>query len=467
MLNKERKDSFFNKNKKYFDFISNNLKNVYNEPKAFVRTYGCQQNVADSEKFKGMLQKMGYEIVSDPKEASFILFNTCAVREHAEDRVFGNVGALKSLKRRNPNMIIALCGCMMEQEHISNKIKMSFPFVDLVFGTHSMEDFPKLIYKVMQEKKRVFEHKNDERTICEHVPTFRDGKFKAFLPIMYGCDNFCSYCVVPYVRGREKSRECENIIEEARDIIESGYKEITLLGQNVNSYGKTLDNHVSFAQLLKKVDDIDGDYWIRFMTSHPKDAKKELINTMASGKHICNHLHLPVQSGSNRILKLMNRHYTKEQYLEIIYYAKEKLKDVSLTSDIIVGFPGETYDDFCETLELIKEVSFSSLYTFIYSKRVGTKAALMKDPISYQEKSQWFNELLKVQNDISKEYCKKFLNRKMRVLVEGKAVKDGNLTARSSENLIVDIKGNEDLIGKFVNVKIVEAKDWFLKGNLI
>ena len=469
MLGNVKESNFLSDFEKYFDLIKNLLHQrvTSHTPKAFVRTYGCQQNVSDSEKLKGMLLAMGCDFTDSCENADIIIFNTCAVRENAEDRVFGNVGALKSLKKKNPDLIIALCGCMMEQQHIADKIKSSFPFVDLVFGTNSLHMFPKFIYEVLTEKKRIFKRDINDNSIHEGLPIKRDGSLKAFLPIMYGCNNFCSYCVVPYVRGREKSRDSGAILSEFSQIVGEGYKDITLLGQNVNSYGKTLSENINFAQLLKCVDNISGDYWLRFMTSHPKDATKELIDVMAQGQHICHHLHLPFQSGSNRILKLMNRHYTREKYLEIVAYIKEKIPDISLTSDVIVGFPGETYDDFCETLSLIKEVGFTSLFTFIYSKRVGTPAAKMEDPISEKEKSAWFKELLQVQNSLTEQQCQKYVGKTVKVLIEGKSTKPGTLTARTQGNIIVDLAGDESLIGKFAMAEIVDTQNWFLKGKLI
>lgn len=436
------------------------------KPLAYIRTYGCQQNVADSEKIKGMLANAGFGFVDAPDDADFILFNTCAVREHAEDRVFGNVGALKNLKRRHPQILIALCGCMMEQEHIANRIYKSFPFVGLVFGTHSLHHFPELVYNSLVNGKRVFERGNDDSKLYEGLPIKRDGTFKGWLPIMYGCNNFCTYCIVPYVRGRERSREKDLIVEEARDMIKNGYKDITLLGQNVNSYGKTIENGVNFSQLLKEIDSIDGDYWLRFMTSHPKDCSMELIDTIANGTHISRHLHLPFQSGSDRILKLMNRHYDRKKYLEIINYAKEKIDGLSLTSDIIVGFPGETYDDFKETLSLIREVEFTSLFTFIYSPRVGTPAAKMDDPIPYSEKSKWFQELLAVQEEIAAKRCASMVGNVEKVLIEDEG-KNGILNGRTSGNIIVELDAPIDTIGTFQNVKITNARNWILKGELI
>ncbi len=433
---------------------------------AYIHTYGCQQNVADSEKIKGMLHLAGFEFTEVVEDADFILFNTCAVREHAEDRVFGNVGALKNIKRRHPSVTIALCGCMMEQKSVADRIYKSYPFVSLVFGTHSISKFPELLYKVLLDGKRTF-HTSEDNTIYEDIPTLRDKTFKGWLPIMYGCDNFCTYCIVPYVRGRERSRASAEIIAEAKSMIEAGYKEITLLGQNVNSYGKGLDEDITFAELLKRIDEIPGDYILRFMTSHPKDCTHELIDTIYSSKHISKHLHLPFQSGSSRILKLMNRRYTREKYLDIIAYAKSKIPDISLTSDIIVGFPGETYEDFCETLSLIKEVGFTSLFTFIYSRRPGTPAAEMEDVATEEEKGRWFTELLKTQEEIAASRCRDMVGSTQRVLVEEVNEKNGYLSSRTSGNIIVEVKGDESLIGTFQNVKITEARNWILRGEFI
>ena len=372
-------------------------------PKAFVHTYGCQGNVADSEHIKGMLIEMGYEMCDDVNEADFILYNTCAIREHAEDRVFGNVGAIKKLKKEKPTLIIALCGCMMQQEHIAEKIKNSYPFVNLVFGTHVTHKLPEFVYKVLTLKKRVFCIDDSEGVIAEGLPSFRDSGENAWLPIMYGCNNFCSYCIVPHVRGRERSREPEVIMQEAKALISEGYKKITLLGQNVNSYGKGCDFNTSFSDLVRMIDSIEGDFEFDFMTSHPRDCTFELIDVLAESKHFCGHLHLPVQSGNNRILKEMNRHYTREHYLELVNYAKSKMPDVDLTTDIIVGFPGETYEEFLDTVSLVKEVKYGSMFTFIYSARKGTPAASMPDPFTKAEKTKWFMELLKVQDEIASE----------------------------------------------------------------
>lgn len=370
-------------------------------PKAFVHTYGCQGNVADSEHIKGMLVEMGYELCNAPEEADIIIYNTCAIREHAEDRVFGNVGALKRLKSENPNIIIALCGCMVQQPHITEKLKESYPFVSLIFGTHVLHRLPELLSKVLCSGKRVFCIDGSDGVIAEGMPNSRDSGENAWLPIMYGCNNFCTYCIVPYVRGRERSRDIKTVLFEAKQLINQGYKKLTLLGQNVNSYGKDSETGVDFSELLKRIDAIEGDFTFDFMTSHPRDCSERLIDTLASSKHFCGHLHLPVQSGNNRILKEMNRHYTRERYLELVHYAKEKMPDIDLTTDIIVGFPGETYEEFLDTVSLVKEVEYGSMFTFIFSPRNGTRAASMPDPVPKAEKSRWFSELLKVQEEIA------------------------------------------------------------------
>ena len=437
------------------------------KPLACVVTYGCQQNVADSEHIKGMLDKIGYGFTENRTEAKLIIFNTCAVREHAEDRVFGNVGMLKSYKRENPDVVIACCGCMMQQQHIADKIKQSFPFVDLVFGTHVVYKLPELLYNTLTRKKRVFELPDMDGAIAEGVPVLRDNDKKAWIPIMYGCNNFCSYCIVPYVRGRERSREAADVIAEAKELIENGYKEITLLGQNVNSYGKDLSPKVSFAELLRSIAQLDGDFRIRFMTSHPKDCTKELIETMAENEKIAKHLHLPFQSGNNRVLKAMNRHYDREKYLELINYAKEKMGDaLSITSDIIVGFPGETYEEFKDTLSLVEEVKFTSLFTFIYSPRKGTPAAEMPDPVTAEEKGKWFKELTDLQEKISAENMKKYKDKVFKCFVYGKGkLGDNYIAARTDGNLIIEFEGDENLIGTFQKIKVTEPLTYVLKGE--
>lgn len=437
------------------------------KPLAMVHTYGCQQNAADGERMKGMLREMGFSFTDSPDEADLVLFNTCAVREHAEDRVFGNVGALKNQKRRHPGMIIALCGCMMEQEHVAERIKKSFPYVNLVFGTHVIHRFPELLLKTLTDSERIFERGDEspDQQIPEGLPIVRESDSRAFVTVMYGCNNFCSYCIVPYVRGRERSREPDRIVEECRELIVQGYKEITLLGQNVNSYGKTLSQPISFSELLRRIDAIDGDYRLRFMTSHPKDATHELMDTMAGSRHIAHHLHLPFQSGNDRILREMNRHYDREKYLSLVRYAKEKMPDLSLTSDVIVGFPGETYEEFCDTLSLIREVGFTSLFTFIYSPRKGTRAAQMPDPISHEEKARWMGQLLKTQEEIAAARCASMVGQTMRVLVEERNEKNGLLSGRTEGSVIVEFPGEDALIGQFCAVTITQARNWMLRGQ--
>ncbi len=458
------------KQKQFTVKVNSVLSARYGEkPKACVITYGCQQNVADSEKIKGMLELMGYDFTEERLEAKLIIFNTCAVREHAQDRVFGNVGSLKSYKRENPDAVIALCGCMMQQEHIANKIKQSYPFVDLVFGTHVIHRLPELLYRALTGRKRVFEIPDFDGAIAEGIPVKRDNDAKAWLPIMYGCNNFCTYCIVPYVRGRERSRSKENIIAEFKELVAQGYKEITLLGQNVNSYGKDLIPYVSFSQLLRELNDLDGDFRIRFMTSHPKDCTKELIETMAECDKVAQHLHLPFQSGSDRVLKAMNRHYTREQYLSLIHYAKELMGDeLSITSDIIVGFPGETYEEFKETLSLVEEVKATSLFTFIYSPRKGTPAAEMPDPVPAEEKSRWFKELTDLQEKISASQMALHEGKTYKCYVYGKGkLNDNYVAARNDGNLIIEFEGDESLIGTFQRIKVIEPLTFVMRGELV
>jgi tRNA-2-methylthio-N6-dimethylallyladenosine synthase len=455
--------------KHFADKVKSVLDKRYSsKPLACVVTYGCQQNVADSEHIKGMLGEMGYEFTDDRLKAKLVIFNTCAVREHAEDRVFGNVGALKKYKLSNPDVIIALCGCMMQQKHIADKIKESFPFVDLVFGTHVVHKLAQLLYTALTRRKRVFELPDVDGVIAEGIPVKRDDERKAWIPIMYGCNNFCSYCIVPYVRGRERSREAQDVIKEFQQLVDEGYKEITLLGQNVNSYGKDLTPRVSFSQLLKKLNDLDGDFRIRFMTSHPKDCTKELIETMAQCDKVATHLHLPFQSGNNRVLKAMNRGYTAEHYLELINYAKELMGDeLSITSDIIVGFPGETYEEFQDTLSLVKEIKATSLFTFIYSPRVGTPAEKMDDPVAYEEKSKWMRELLAVQEKISAQQMALHKDKTFKCFVFGKGkFGDNYLAARTDGNLIIEFEGGERLIGTFQKIKVTEPLTYVMKGEL-
>ena len=443
-------------------------KRYSSKPLACVVTYGCQQNVADSEHIKGMLEAMGYGFTEERTEAKLIIFNTCAVREHAEDRVFGNVGALKKYKLANPDVVIALCGCMMQQQHIAEKIKKSFPFVDLVFGTHVVYKVPELIYSALTKNRRVFELPDVDGVIAEGIPVKRDNDKKAWLPIMYGCNNFCSYCIVPYVRGRERSREVKDVVAEFKSLVDDGYKEITLLGQNVNSYGKDLEPKVSFSELLRMLNELDGDFRIRFMTSHPKDCTKELIETMAECDKVATHLHLPFQSGNDRVLKAMNRSYTREKYLSLINYAKELMGDeLSITSDIIVGFPGETYEEFCDTKSLVEEIKATSLFTFIYSARKGTPAAEMDDPVPYEEKSKWMRELLALQERISGEQMALHKGKVFKCFVYGKGKQGDNyLAARTDGNLIIEFVGDEGLIGTFQKIKVTEPLTYVMLGEL-
>lgn len=438
------------------------------KPKAYVHSFGCQQNVSDGEHIKGLLCDMGYEMTDSSEEADFILFNTCAVREHAELKVYGNIGALKHLKESKPELIIAVCGCMAQQEHVARKIKQSYPYVDIVFGTQVTFRLPQYVYSVLSERGRVFDFDTTDNTIHEDIPVRRDGSVKAWLPIMRGCNNFCSYCIVPYVRGREVSRSFDAVVSEAEQLVADGYKEITLLGQNVNSYGKGLDGDVNFPKLLRRINAIDGDFVIRFMTSHPKDCTKELIDTIYECDKVAKHLHLPVQSGNDRVLKVMNRHYDSKRYLELIDYAKSLMPELSLTSDIIVGFPGETYEEFCDTLKLIDYVGYSALYTFIYSPRKGTPAAEMDDPVTRQQKGEWFNELLKLQEKKSAEYTSRMVGKVYRALAEDNGhVSDGCLVGRTNSNMLIEFPCDRSMLGKFVNLRVTEAMTWTLKGELV
>ena len=458
------------KQKEYINLVRSVLSARFPDrvPKAFVHTYGCQGNVSDSERMKGLLQACGYVFCDSAEEADFVLFNTCAVREHAEDRVFGNCGALKPIKEKNPDMIIALCGCMMQQQHVSDRIRRSYPFVNLVFGTFAFHRLPELLYKVLTGRKRVFETEETDGSIAEGLPVFRDRDVKAWLPVMYGCDNFCSYCIVPYVRGRERSRKSEAILAEAKELIAGGAKEITLLGQNVNSYGKGLDEDIDFPRLLRKLNALEGNFIIRFMTSHPKDCTKELLDAMAECEKCARHLHLPVQSGNNRILKEMNRRYTREHYISLIEYARSVMPDLSLTTDIITGFPGETYEEFCDTVSLVREVNYTSMFTFIYSPRKGTKAAQMPDPVPYAEKSKWMRELLAVQEEIAAKRTASMVGQIYRVLVEDETrEKDGYLTGRTQGNVNIDFAGDRSLVGTFCDVKVTSAGNWVVHGELV
>jgi len=434
---------------------------------AMVDTYGCQQNEADSEKLRGYLAEMGYGFTQDEFKADIIVINTCAVREHAEMRVLGNVGALNHTKKSNPNQIIAVCGCMVQQQHMADKIKKSYPVVDLVFGPHELWRFPELVEQVMTRHKRVFATADSSGSVVEGIPLRRDGKVKAWLSIMYGCNNFCSYCIVPYVRGRERSRLPEDVLREARVLVEQGYKDITLLGQNVNSYGKDLEQQVDFADLLRMINDIPGDFVIRFMTSHPKDATEKLFKTMAECEKCAHHIHLPVQSGSDSVLKRMNRNYDSAKYMQQVALAKSYMPDIVITSDIIVGFPNESEEEFEDTIKLCENVRFDAMFTFIYSKRKGTPAAEMDDPYTRADKQRHFDRLMDVSNRISGEKHREYEGKTVRVLVDGETGRDEyNLSSRTNGGRLVHLKGDSSLIGKFINVKIVESNTWALYGEI-
>ncbi len=466
---RDKVEIFYNeqlKEKNYQLLVKDIIEKKYTElPLAYIHSFGCQQNVAESEKLRGQMYEMGYGFTDNSEQADLILFNTCAVRENAHNRVFGNIGAIKTLKQTKKDMLIVLCGCMLQQEDVVLKIKESYPHIDIVFGTNAIHLFPKMVYDRFVGQKRVFVNEK-ESIIVEDLPVKREGSIKASLPIMQGCNNFCSYCIVPYVRGREISRTPERIIAEAKEIVAEGFKEITLLGQNVNSYGK--DIGTDFASLLRELDKIKGDFWIKFMTSHPKDCSKELIDTIKESKHICHHIHLPIQSGSNKILDKMNRKYTAESYKNLVLYARENIEDITFSSDIIVGFPGETYEDFKETLSLLTDVRYDMLYTFIYSKRTGTAAANFEEVVTEKEKSKWMNELLKHQEVIGLEVNQALVGTTQRVLVDsvGKSG-DGYIAGRNYSGKIVEFEGDQSLIGSFVDVKITKFMRWAVAGELI
>ena len=434
---------------------------------AFVLTFGCQQNEADSERLAGLAQAMGYEIISTPDKADLIIVNTCAIREHAEKKTLSIIGQYKHLKANNPNLIIAVGGCMTTQEHRQQEIKKSYPYVDIVFGTSSMHRLPELIFKRINGSNRQF-CKEEKYEIREDIPVRRNCSYRAWVSVMYGCNNFCSYCIVPYVRGRERSRKPKDIINEVKSLAAQGYKDITLLGQNVNSYGKDLEVKCSFADLIKELSSISGDFKLRFMTSHPKDATKELIDAIASSEKIANHFHLPLQSGSDVILKQMNRHYDTAKYLETVSYMRNKIPDIVLTTDIIVGFPGETEEDFQETLNILREVKYDMIYSFIYSPRKGTPAAELDYQVPDEIKNRRFAELLETQNKISAQVNEKYQDTVVTVLCDGVSKNDNNFySGRTDGNKIVFFKGNESDVGKFIKIKIEKTEAFALYGSKI
>ena len=437
-------------------------------PVACVDTFGCQQNVADGQKLMGMLEVCGFTFTEDPKEADLVILNTCAVREHAEDRVFGNLGILTHTKKENPEQVICLCGCMAQEERVSQRIKRSYPHVDLVFGPHALWKFPELLWQVYETHKRVFSVQDEHGTIAEGIPVVREKGVKAWVSIMYGCNNFCSYCIVPYVRGRERSRDPQAVLSEVRQLVEAGYKDITLLGQNVNSYGNDLDLGYHFPDLLADIDKIPGEYLIRFMSSHPKDATKHLFDVMAASSHVAKQLHLPFQSGNDRVLKEMNRRYTRQQYLDLVNYAKSVMPGLVLTSDVIIGFPGETEAEAMDTVSLVEEVGFDALFTFIYSPRPGTKAAEMPDPFPRSEKQKWFDKLLEVQNQMSAKLHAAYVGKTVRVLVDGESDDpEYPLAARTEGNRLVRLKGDKALMGQFIDVTITGSNTWALYGEAV
>lgn len=435
---------------------------------ALTETYGCQQNENDTERIRGMLFEAGFEFTDDAKIADVVIYNTCAVRENAEQKVFGRLGILKHIKEERRDMIIAVCGCMVQQEHITEKIKSVHEHVDLVFGTHALYKMPELLYKAMHQKKTVVDIEPSDGAIAEDIPILRDDSKKAWVSVMYGCNNFCSYCIVPYVRGRERSRTPEAVLNEVKELVKNGCTEIALLGQNVNSYGKDLDIDIDFADLMRMVNEIEGVERIRFMTSHPKDLSDKLIQTIAECDKVCKQLHLPFQAGSDNILNQMNRKYTKAEYLEKIEKAKKAIPNLSLSTDVIVGFPTETNEDFEETLDVLRQVEFDNIFSFIYSRREGTPAAKLDFVLSEEEIHSNFNRLLEVQNEISKRKNEEYVGRIERVLVDGVSKNDeSTLSGRCDSSKIVNFKGDKSLIGKYIDVKITEAHTWSLNGETV
>ena len=436
--------------------------------KACVVTYGCQQNEADSERIAGMLQAMGYEKTDKEEDADIIVVNTCAVRDHAEQRALSITGGYKHLKSKNPSLIIGVSGCMVSKKQSVDRIKRSYPYIDFTFGTEKLWQMPEILYGVMSTQKRSFCPNEGKPITMEGIPVLRENPYKAWVSIMYGCNNFCTYCIVPYVRGRERSRRPEDILREVRELVASGCREITLLGQNVNSYGKEFGGECDFADLLSRICEIEGDYIIRFMTSHPKDASRKLIDTMAANPRIARQFHLPVQSGSDRILKAMNRNYTRESYLSLILYMREKMPDIAISTDIIVGFPGETEEDFEDTLSIVREARYDMMYSFIYSKRGGTPAAEMEDQIPAEVTGKRFPRLLEVQNEISLERNLVWENRTLRVLVDGRSKNNPDkFSGRTDGNKIVLFDADDSYIGKFVNIKITKAQTFALIGEIV
>ena len=434
---------------------------------ANITTFGCQMNARDSEKLSGILREAGY-VETESEDADFVIYNTCTVRENANLRVYGRLGVLHGYKKKNPHMKIALCGCMMQEATVVEKLQKSYRFVDLIFGTHNIFKFAELLAMTLESDRMIIDIWKDTDQIVEDLPNERKYAFKSGVNIMFGCNNFCSYCIVPYVRGRERSREAKDIVREIEALVKDGVVEVMLLGQNVNSYGKNLEQPMTFAELLKEIDQIDGLERIRFMTSHPKDLSDDLIEVMANSKKICPHLHLPLQSGSSRILKAMNRRYDKEKYLALAKKIRERMPDIALTTDIIVGFPGETEEDFQETLDVVRQVRYDSAFTFIYSKRTGTPAAVMEDQIPEDVVKDRFDRLLKEVQTISKEMAERFTGNEETVLVEEKnSQMDGYVTGRLGNNHVVHFEGSEELIGKLIRVRLDECRGFYYMGTML
>lgn len=432
-----------------------------------VNTFGCQMNARDSEKLVGILEKIGYE-KKETEDADFVIYNTCTVRENANNKVYGRLGYLHAQKKKNPHMMIGLCGCMMQEPNVVEKIRTTYRFVDLVFGTHNIYKFAELIVAAFESEGMIVDIWEDTDKIVEDLPVERKYSFKSGVNIMFGCNNFCSYCIVPYVRGRERSREPKDIIREIERLVADGVVEVMLLGQNVNSYGKNLEHPISFAQLLREVEKIEGLERIRFMTSHPKDLSDELIQVLAESKKICRHLHLPLQSGSTRILKEMNRHYTKEQYLELVKKIRTAVPDMAITTDIIVGFPGETEEDFLETMDVVKQVEYDSAFTFIYSKRTGTPAAAKEEQVPEEIVKDRFDRLLQVVQEIGAKKAEALTGTREKVLVEDVNAQDEQLvTGRLSNNSVVHIRGGKELIGQIVEVTLDECRGFYYMGTLV
>ena len=432
---------------------------------ANVTTFGCQMNARDSEKLRGILNKAGFQDTENEDDADIVIYNTCTVRDNANQHVFGRLGHLNGVKRNKKDMIIGLCGCMMQEPHIVEKVKKSYPFVDLIFGTHNLYAFPELLLKVLTDRKRVIDVRDRTEVFPEHLPVVRKYPFKSGVNIMYGCNNFSTYCIVPYGRGREVSRTPEEILAEVKRLADDGVIEVMLLGQNVNSYGKTLEHPMSFAELLLKVCEVPGIERVRFMTSHPKDLSDELIEAMAKNEKICPHLHLPVQAGSSRLLKRMNRHYDREHYMELVRKLRERMPDISLTTDIIVGFPGETEEDFEETLSLVREVGYDSAFTFIYSKRTGTPAAGYPDQVPDKVAHERLTKLLAEVKERAEERCARFTGQTMDVLVEELNREPGLVTGRTPHNIVVHLPGDETMIGKIIPVKLVRCLGFYYIGE--